>query len=108
MLRTESDYLIQNDIIYDRRNSIKEKVLYTFLAYCENEFADDYGEWFNVRMSELQEVIEWESVNTVMICLNRLSFHGYIELKNYESSNPEIVQVRLLTLEEREENGLRL
>ncbi len=107
MILTGDNYVMQNDIVYNRRNSIKDKVLYTFLAYCENEFADDYGEWFNVRMSELQEVIEQESVNTVMICLNRLRFHGYIALKYYKSSNPEIVQVRLLTLEEREENGLR-
>lgn len=108
MILNKSYYLIQNDIVYDRRNSIKEKVLYTYLAYCENEFADNYGEWFSVKMNELQSAINDESAIGVVEYLKNLHKSGYIDVGYVEfEDNNTLVRLRVCTLEEREENGLR-
>ena len=108
MILNKSYYLIQNDIVYDRRNSIKEKVLYTYLAYCENEFADNYGEWFSVKMNELQSAINDESAIGVVEYLKNLHKSGYIDVGYVEfEDNYTLVRLRVCTLEEREEKGFR-
>ena len=101
MIRSDTDFLIQSGAICDRRNDVIDKVLYTYLVSCENKFADEYGEWFNVRMEELKNVIDVASKDTVLIHLNRLCYHGYIEVANLKSCNNEIVRARIRTSEER-------
>ena len=108
MILTGDNYVMQSDIVYDRRNSVKEKVLYSFICYCENEFTDDYGEWFSVKMNELQSAINDESAIGVVEYLKNLHKSGYIDVGYVEfEDNYTLVRLRVCTLEEREENGLR-